>query len=224
MLHKFECFCVRYVIPSIALLVLGIFIGASIHSRSSTSGPTVIVGKAVPLNMDNENNRAMELYFKGEYVQAEEILRHELARLRQAEKVDRSYLGTILPHYGAVLDKLGRFEEAEAAYNEGIALLKDTLATDEFLICVKYQEYMAHFYMTNGKTEQAEAMFKTVLAALEENMKMDRHAFRQFLISKTAEDYVALLKQQGRPDDAIAVLQQALVLSDKSSKRLSEEL
>lgn len=213
--HKLEQLCNKYRFQIIGLIIAiaGISLWQIEKNESSKQG--VLYSIEIPIKMDSENNRAMQHYFKGEYVEAEKILSAEVTRLHQeGDKVDPWYLSCVLPNYAATLNKFGRFEEAEAAYKETLAVIMAEYGKHE-MAYVKNQEYMARFYLENNKPELAEPLFKEVAIALQNELKGGGDiSYRKHMAEKTIRDYGLLLTQQGRTTELDALKLQLSKLID----------
>ncbi|MBY0359170.1 MAG: tetratricopeptide repeat protein [Candidatus Obscuribacterales bacterium] len=213
--NKLEQLCNKYQLQIFGFIIALAGIAIWQIERNESSAQGVLYSIDIPINMDSENNRAMQHYFKGEYVEAEKILSAEVSRLHQeGDKADPWYLSCVLPNYAATLNKFGRFEEAEAAYKETLAVIMAEYGKHE-MSYVKNQEYMARFYLENNKPELAEPLFKEVAVALQGELKSDDGgSYRKHMAEKTIRDYGLLLTQQGRSAELDALKLQLSKLID----------
>jgi TPR repeat protein/CHAT domain-containing protein len=156
------------------------------------------------------SNLAVEYFERGQYGEAEPLLKRALALREAAFGPDHPDLFKGLGQLAAVYSALGRYSEAEPLLTRALAIGEKAFGPDHPDVA-KTIAALAATYIYSGRYSEAEPLFKRAVAALEKALGPD-HSDVAIVLGGLADVYIYL----GRYNEAEPLLRRALVAVEKA--------
>jgi CHAT domain-containing protein/tetratricopeptide (TPR) repeat protein len=150
----------------------------------------------------------------GEYVRAEQQAQRLLERLRERGAVESGAATNVLMLLGRSLHLQGRYEEALVSGAEGVDMCQ-RLRGDNASICVRGLAQHAQTLFKLGRLSEAETAIRQSLNWAE-SLPEGKRWLQASILTGAAQVY----GDMGRPQEAQALLEKALVMSEGSSERI----
>jgi len=148
-------------------------------------------------------NAAMTRFLNAEYQDAEALSGRAISVAERLAERDDSDLAVIYSNHGDALSKLGRFSDAEGAYDRAADLARRT-SGEQYGTYWRALGLHASMLYLHGDRERALAMLESMLAAIPSDWKATTDD------TFAREAYAACLTLEGRSAEAVPLLETAL--------------
>jgi tetratricopeptide (TPR) repeat protein len=155
------------------------------------------------------NSAGTYLKNRGQYQEAEPLLREALARAETQSGIDHPDTSYVLNNLANLYYKRGKYEEAEPLYRRALAIYEKVLEPENPDTADTLNN-LALLYSDQGKDEEAEPLYLRSLAIYEKVLGPEHPDTAQSL-----HNLAALYHEQGKNEVAEALYQRALAIREK---------
>jgi tetratricopeptide (TPR) repeat protein len=155
------------------------------------------------------NNAGWYLRARGQYREAEPLLREALAVGEKRYGVDHPNTSYLLNNLAELYWNQGKYEEAEALYQRDLAIREKMLGL-EHPDTAQTLNNLANLYADQGKYAEAESLYQRALAIREQVLGHEHPDTAQ-----TLNNLAALYNEQGKYEEAEPLYQRALAIREQ---------
>jgi len=155
------------------------------------------------------NEGASYLSERGEYIEAEGLLRQSLSIWEKLSNADDPRVAKSLNNLAELYRAQGRYAQAEDLYKRSLSIKEKTLGADHPDVATSLNN-LALLYRDEGKYAEAEYLYKRSLAILERELGPDSLA-----TAKSLSNLAVLFRYQGKDAEAEPLLMRAIAIDEK---------